>query len=107
MSTVVLYCWCHSDSASVLLYFSLKLDLYDLNNYKYAKDKNHVKKYTLFHSLRFSHSNCVSPPVKTYVNKRTSLGRKLWRTVGSNQQSPDHRSSILPTELYRRYEVLD
>ena len=23
MSTVVLYCWCHSDSASVLLYFSM------------------------------------------------------------------------------------
>ena len=23
MSTVVLYCWCHSDSASVLLYFSI------------------------------------------------------------------------------------
>ena len=25
MSTVVLYCWCHSDSASVLLYFTLQL----------------------------------------------------------------------------------
>ena len=25
MSTVVLYCWCHSDSASVLLYFTFKL----------------------------------------------------------------------------------
>ena len=24
MSTVVLYCWCHSDGASVLLYFTLK-----------------------------------------------------------------------------------
>ena len=24
MSTVVLYCWCHSDSASVLLYFTWK-----------------------------------------------------------------------------------
>ena len=24
MSTVVLYCWCHSDSASVLLYFTFK-----------------------------------------------------------------------------------
>ena len=24
MSTVVFYCWCHSDSASVLLYFTLK-----------------------------------------------------------------------------------
>ena len=25
MSTVVLYCWCHSDSASVLLYFTLSI----------------------------------------------------------------------------------
>ena len=30
MSTVVLYCWYHSDSASVLLYFSLLfLNFYD------------------------------------------------------------------------------
>ena len=28
MSTVVLYCWCHSDSASVLLYFTLVILLY-------------------------------------------------------------------------------
>ena len=26
MSTVVLYCWCHNDSASVLLYFTLKIE---------------------------------------------------------------------------------
>ena len=26
MSTVVLYCWCHSDSASVLLYFTFKAE---------------------------------------------------------------------------------
>ena len=26
MSTVVLYCWCHSDSTSVLLYFTLVYD---------------------------------------------------------------------------------
>ena len=25
MSTVVLYCWCHSDSASVLLYFTYNI----------------------------------------------------------------------------------
>ena len=27
MYTVVLYCWCHSDSASVLLYFTFKLNM--------------------------------------------------------------------------------
>ena len=27
MSTVVLYCWCHSDSASVLLYFTFDMHL--------------------------------------------------------------------------------
>ena len=26
MSTLVLYCWCQSDSASVLLYFTLQLE---------------------------------------------------------------------------------
>ena len=30
MSTLVLYCWCHSDSASVLLYFTLKHWLHDV-----------------------------------------------------------------------------
>ena len=30
MSTVVLYCWCHSDSASVLLYFTFLLHLFPL-----------------------------------------------------------------------------
>ena len=38
MSTVVLYCWCHSDGASVLLYFTLSFvnlnfDLWPLNQY--------------------------------------------------------------------------
>ena len=28
MSTVVLYCWCHSDSASVILYFTLLQHIY-------------------------------------------------------------------------------
>ena len=36
MSTVVLYCWCHSDGASVLLYFTLQtvltsFDIYFMN----------------------------------------------------------------------------
>ena len=26
MSTVALYCWCHSDGASVLLYFTSEMD---------------------------------------------------------------------------------
>ena len=30
MSTVVLYCWCHSDSASVLLYFTSVSDKWEL-----------------------------------------------------------------------------
>ena len=30
MSTVVLYCWCHSDSASVLLYFTVLSHLFPL-----------------------------------------------------------------------------
>ena len=27
MSTVVLYCWCHSDSASVILHFTLSINM--------------------------------------------------------------------------------
>ena len=30
MSPVVLYCWCHSDSASVLLYFTFLSHLFPL-----------------------------------------------------------------------------
>ena len=62
----------------VLVYnISLKLDLYDKTTYKYTKDKNLAwNKYTLFDSLRFNHSNCGSPPVKTYVNKQSLLEEK-------------------------------
>ena len=65
-------------------------------------------KYTLFDLLCFSHSNCGSPPAKSYANKRT-----FWKknsgiyTAGSNQLSLDHRSNALHTELYRRYNVLE
>ena len=45
--------------------------------YKYTKDKNLAwKQYTLFDSLRFNHSNCGSPPVKTYANKQSLLEEK-------------------------------
>ena len=35
MSTVVLYCWCHSDSASVLLYFTSNLPVYSYTDYSW------------------------------------------------------------------------
>ena len=44
--------------------------------------------FDLFDPLRFSHSNCGSPPVKTYANKQTLLVEKSWRTAGSNQHCP-------------------
>ena len=89
-------------------YYILKLDLYDLT-YKYTEDKNLVwNHYTLFDSICFSHSNCGSPPLKTYANNRTLLEEKKWRTAGSNQHCPaTSRSSYLPCELYSRYEILD
>ena len=34
MSTVVLYCWCHSDSASVLLYFILYVTFLKISVYR-------------------------------------------------------------------------
>ena len=37
MSTVVLYCWCHSDSASVLLYFTLENIFQPPYNEKFLK----------------------------------------------------------------------
>ena len=42
MSTVVLYCWCHSDSASVLLYFTL-LWLTNTLNWRMVYTINYVK----------------------------------------------------------------
>ena len=56
--------------------------------------------YLIFDILRFSHSSCGSPPVKTYVNKRTLFEEKWLRTEGLNQQSLDPRSNALHTELY-------
>ena len=60
MSTVVLYCWCHSDSASVLLYFTLPLELHlykvrqqgELNS-----EPSHYESYVLqvmLHTVCFS-----------------------------------------------------
>ena len=37
MSTVVLYCWCHGDSASVLLYFTFVLGSGSLMRVQYPK----------------------------------------------------------------------
>ena len=56
----------------------LKLDLYDKKTtYKYTKDKTLAwNQYTLFDSLRFNHSNCGFPPVKTYANKQSLLEEK-------------------------------
>ena len=46
-STVVLYCWCHSDSASVLLYFTHMLPDYVGLSVKISRcrhlQKNHCK----------------------------------------------------------------
>ena len=39
MSTVVLYCWCHSDSASVRLYFTILM-----HDEVYESDINSVSK---------------------------------------------------------------
>ena len=44
MSTVVLYCWCHSDSASVLLYFTLIM----ARNIRRKCDKQYVEINKLF-----------------------------------------------------------
>ena len=39
MSTVVLYCWCHSGSASVLLYFTCISDIFFLKSMYYSSCK--------------------------------------------------------------------
>ena len=82
-------------------YCILKLDLYDKTTYK-TKDKNLVwNQYTLFESSGFIRSDCRSPSVKTYANKRTLLEEKYWRTVGSNQQPLDYSPNAFPPELRR------
>ena len=45
--------------------------------YKYTKDKKLVwNQYTLYDSLRFSHSDSGSSPVQMCANKRTLLDEK-------------------------------
>ena len=62
------------DQIEVLYSILLKLNLYDINNLKYTKENNLVaNQYTVFESLRFSHSDYRYSPVKTYANKRTLL----------------------------------
>ena len=53
MSTVVLYCWCHSDSASVLLYFTLKPSIICIFNEN--KEEYNVK--TSENDVEYSHFN--------------------------------------------------
>ena len=48
MSTVVLYCWCHSDSASVLLYFTFKYLVLGREGPYFVKEHSDSKsKYTV------------------------------------------------------------
>ena len=56
MSTVVLYCWCHSDSASVLLYFTLK---YIPGSFVCKEFQ--INKYKIHHQLLANVSSCQLP----------------------------------------------
>ena len=101
MSTVVLYCWCHSDSASVLLYFTLDpARPHDENEAEKEEEDMFVRScgivselYT--HILRFILSCNVAP-----INS-AGVARKI-RNITSAQ-----RTTAMDVENQGNYDACD
>ena len=67
MSTVVLYCWCHSDSASVLLYFTL--DTKSFSNSTGSRDLYELRKLSARLGTQFVRIGMTTVCWKTFPAK--------------------------------------
>ena len=77
MSTVVLYCWCHSDSVSVLLYFTLmKLItgyVSGLETYFFSHSQTFASGFNLNSQIAVSNSQLVFPTFEQFLTLRRDI----------------------------------
>ena len=66
MSTVVLYCWCHSISASVLLYFTFKSSRVIIKWHYSLQPPKVCAMFTPNIGTRFSSKLCANPEILLY-----------------------------------------
>ena len=89
MSTVVLYCWCHSDSASVLLYFT----------FQYVQTVHHSKQ------ILFLKLHEIRRDLTQSYDRRPDTIRK-WRSIDNTNTPPETSiTQRLLTDFERSVEV--
>ena len=85
MSTVVLYCWCHSDSASVLLYFTLSNDKGSGSSIKFLHRTFGLDRWTYDSEQKVVSINNI-PKIQGFLFRRTFANEAHGHGIGRHTQ---------------------